>query len=138
MESKDYLFVYGTLRKGYNSPVKEQVSSGLLWIGQAKVKALLYDMGTFPGAVKSSGMDEVLGDVYQVTDPAGVFKVLDHYEGYFENDPERSEYIRVKTKVQMSSGKSLNVWIYWCNLDLEGKPVIKNKDYLRYLKKKTG
>jgi gamma-glutamylcyclotransferase (GGCT)/AIG2-like uncharacterized protein YtfP len=137
MDSKDYLFVYGTLRKGFESPVKEQVSSDLEWIGQAKVKALLYDMGTFPGAIKSSGMNEVLGDVYRVANAEKVFKVLDHYEGYLDGDPEKSEYIRVRTDVQMNGGKILNVWIYWCNLDLEGKPVIKNKDYLRYLKKKT-
>lgn len=138
MDTKDYLFVYGTLRKGYDSPVKEQVDAGMEWIGQAKVKAVLYDMGTFPGAVKSSGMSEVLGDVYQVNDPKVIFNILDRYEGYRENDPENSEYIRVKTNVQMNNGKKLSVWIYWCNLDLEGKPVIKNKDYLRYLKKKTG
>jgi gamma-glutamylcyclotransferase (GGCT)/AIG2-like uncharacterized protein YtfP len=138
MDSKDYLFVYGTLRKGYDSPVRDQVSSGLYWIGQAKVKALLYDLGTFPGAVKTSGLNEILGDVFEVTDPKSVFQVLDRYEGYLENDPEKSEYIRVKTDVQMNSGNKLSVWIYWCNLDLQGKPVIKNKDYLRYLKKKTG
>jgi len=138
MESNDYLFVYGTLRKGYDSPVKDQVAACLKWIGQAKVKAVLYDMGTFPGAIKSSGMNEVLGDVYQVNDPKNIFKLLDRYEGCVEGDPEKSDYIRVKTNVQMNNGKKLSVWIYWCNLDLEGKPVIKNKDYLRYLKKKSG
>ena len=38
-------------------------------------------MGTFPGAVKSSGLNEILGDVFEVTDPESVFRVLDHTRG---------------------------------------------------------
>src|ERR1700755_2690681 len=53
----DYLFVYGTLRKDYNLKLKDRVKNELEYIGQAKVAASMYDIGRYPGAVKSNKGD---------------------------------------------------------------------------------
>ncbi len=125
----DYLFAYGTLRKNYNLKLKDKVADGLTYIGQAKVAAALYDIGEYPGAIKEvNKKNEVVGDVFVVTDPEKVFKVLDEYEG--------NEYSREKSSVKLRSGKSISAWIYWYNQNPVGKRKIPYKSYLNYLRNK--
>ncbi len=125
----DYLFVYGTLRKRYDLKLKEKVKDGWKYVGQARIGAALYDIGKYPGAVKDRSGKEVIGDVFQVHDPAGVFRVLDKYEG--------KEFIRKKGKVRLRKGGELNAWIYWYEPDPAGKRLIRHKDYFNYLKNKS-
>jgi gamma-glutamylcyclotransferase (GGCT)/AIG2-like uncharacterized protein YtfP len=125
----DYLFVYGTLRKRYDLKLKDRVKDGWKYVGQGKVGAALYDIGSYPGAIKDRSGREVVGDVFSVHDPANVFRVLDKYEG--------KEFERKKGKVRMRNGKEVNAWIYWYLPDPAGKKPVPNKDYLNYLKNKS-
>jgi gamma-glutamylcyclotransferase (GGCT)/AIG2-like uncharacterized protein YtfP len=134
---KDYLFVYGTLRKDYDLKLKNQVSRDIEYIGRAKVGASLYDLGRYPGAVKNNTGQEVIGDVFLVNDPDKVFRVLDKYEGYREDKNSNSEFVRKRNRVKLSSGKNVNAWVYWYNFDPIDKFKIKHKDYLNYLKNKS-
>ncbi len=128
MNSQDYLFVYGTLRNGYDLKLKDRVSKELEYIGKAKVDASLYDLGKYPGAIKGERSGEVVGDVFLINNAQKVFKVLDKYEG--------EEFKREKEQVKLRSGKSVDAWVYWYNQNPEGKQKIKHKDYLNYLKRK--
>lgn len=128
MEKGNYLFVYGTLRNKYDLKLKERVAKELEYIGKAKVGAALYDLGRYPGAIKESQKSEVIGDVFLISNPDKVFKVLDQYEG--EN------FSRVKEQVKLRGGKLVNAWVYWYNQDPQGKHKIQYKDYLNYLKSK--
>jgi gamma-glutamylcyclotransferase (GGCT)/AIG2-like uncharacterized protein YtfP len=134
---KDYLFVYGTLRKDYDLKLRKKVQNDLEYAGRAKVGASLYDLGSYPGAVKSNDGREVIGDVFLVNDPGRVFQVLDKYEGYRENETSNSEFVRKRNRVKMSSGKNVNAWVYWYNFDTGNKTKIRQKDYLNYLKNKS-
>ncbi|HEY4108568.1 gamma-glutamylcyclotransferase family protein [Puia sp.] len=125
----DYLFVYGTLRKRYDLKLKDKLREGWKYVGQAKIGAAMYDIGSYPGAVKDRSGREVVGDVFLVHDPGNVFRVLDKYEG--------REFVRKKGKVRMRNGQELNAWIYWYNFQPAGKPPIRYKDYLNYLKNKS-
>jgi len=133
---KDYLFVYGTLRKDYNLKLKNRVKEDLQYVGKAKVGASLYDLGRYPGAVKSNKGNEIIGDVFLLSDPDKVFKILDGYEGYQEDETEDSEFVRKRNRVRLNSGKNINAWIYWYNFDPQNKVPIRQKDYLNYLKNK--
>jgi gamma-glutamylcyclotransferase (GGCT)/AIG2-like uncharacterized protein YtfP len=126
MSGTDYLFVYGTLRNGYGLKLKNKVSDELEYLGKAKVSGSLYDLGRYPGAIKQEKKDEVIGDVFLVTNPEKVFKVLDKYEG--------EEFVREKEQVRLRSGKLLDAWVYWYNKKPEAKRKIRHKDYLNYLK----
>jgi len=126
--SKNYLFVYGTLRRHYDLKLKGRVEHELEYIGRAKIDGSLYDIGRYPGAVKERNADEIIGDVFAVTDPVRVFKILDQYEG--------DEFKRKRNKVRLKSGKSINAWVYWYNQKPEGKQKIKYKDYFNYIKSK--
>jgi gamma-glutamylcyclotransferase (GGCT)/AIG2-like uncharacterized protein YtfP len=134
---KDYLFVYGTLRKDYNLKLRNRVKDDLQYVGKAKVGASLYDLGRYPGAVKSNTGNEIIGEVFLLSDPDKVFKILDQYEGYQEDETEDSEFVRKRNRVKLSSGKNINAWIYWYNFDLRNKIPIRQKDYLNYLKNKS-
>ena len=123
-----YLFVYGTLRRGYKLSIQSQVSKHLRYIGKAKVKAALYDLGAYPGAVKGDGSNEVVGDVFEVGSPELVLSFLDEYEG--------EEYQRVETRVRLRSGKWITAWMYWYKGEPQEKQRIYYKDYFNYLKNK--
>lgn len=129
MNTRDYLFVYGTLRNDYDLKLKNRVSKDMEYIGKAKVEASLYDLGKYPGAIKEKNKtNEVIGDVFLINDSDKIFKILDKYEG--------EEFRRKKDQVRLRSGKLLNAWIYWYNLKPDEDRKIKYKDYLNYLKKK--
>ncbi len=133
----EYLFVYGTLRKNYDLKLKDRVRHHLQYVGQAKVGAALYDLGRYPGAIKSSGGEEVIGDVFLLTDPDRVLRVLDKYEGIPEGGGKDTEFVRKKGRVQLRSGQSVNAWVYWYNAKPKDKIKIRYKNYLNYLKNKS-
>jgi len=133
----DYLFVYGTLRKDYDLKLKNRVKDDLQYVGKAKVGASLYDLGRYPGAVKSSKGQEVIGDVFLLNEPVRVLKILDKYEGISEKGTKAAEFVRKKGRVRLRSGKNINAWIYWYNFDPKDKVLIRYKNYLNYLKNKS-
>jgi gamma-glutamylcyclotransferase (GGCT)/AIG2-like uncharacterized protein YtfP len=133
----DYLFVYGTLRKGYDLKLKDRVRDHLQYVGQGKVGADLYDLGRYPGAVRSSRGPEVIGDVFLLDDPGRVLRILDKYEGIPEGGGKDTEFVRKKGRVRLRSGREVNAWIYWYNFDPTDKVKIRYKNYLNYLKNKS-
>ena len=134
---KDYLFVYGTLRRNYDLKLKNKVINHLQYVGQAKVPASLYDLGRYPGAIRDNKGPEVIGDLFLLTDPEKVLKILDKYEGISDARAKDTEFVRKKTNVRMRSGQQKKAWIYWYNFDPKNKVKIKHKDYLNYLKNKS-
>lgn len=132
-----YLFAYGTLRKDYDLPVKTRIGNELQYIGKAKLGACLYDLGHYPGAVKTGRGEEVIGDVFLLRDPEKVLRVLDKYEGIDDRRPGDGEFVRKKSRVTCRSGKNLTAWVYWYNREPGDRPRIRYKDYLNYLKNKS-
>lgn len=133
----DYLFVYGTLRRNYDLKLKERIAADLRYIGQGKIGAVLYDLGKYPGAIKSNKGSEVIGDVFRIEDPDRVLRILDRYEGIGEKAPQQAEFIRKKIRLKLRSGKELTAWIYWYNRDPGKRTPVRYKDYLNYLKNKS-
>lgn len=134
---KDYLFVYGTLRKDYDLKLKDRVIGQLEYVGQGKVGASMYDLGRYPGAVRSSKGSEVVGDVFLVNEADRVLRILDKYEGIAEGQRTASEFVRKRNRVRLRSGREVMAWVYWYNFDPKDKTRIKQKDYLNYLKHKS-
>ncbi|HXB44500.1 MAG TPA: gamma-glutamylcyclotransferase family protein [Puia sp.] len=132
--SKNYLFVYGTLRLGYQLKLKDRIIGDLRYISKGCVKGSLYDLGKYPAAVKGRVKTEIAGDVFVVNNPEKVFKILDKYENFLSEQEQNAEFVRKRSRVQLVSGKSINAWVYWYNYSPQGKWRIKSKDYFRYLK----
>jgi len=101
----EYLFVYGTLRRGVKNKFSELLAAKSQFLDEARLAGRLYDFGEHPGAVLSADPgDWVRGEVFQLNDPPGILETLDQYEG--------PEFERVATSATLSSGRELTAWVY--------------------------
>lgn len=106
----------------------QQMSEELIFVGVGKIEATLYDLGNYPGAIKSEAAHQITGDVFEVKSSEKVFALLDDYEG--------DEYRREKVIVTLATGCETDAWIYWYIGNVKEEQRIKNNDYLEYLKNK--
>ena len=128
------LFVYGSLRKGFNHPAYSYISRHFDLIGPARVRGLLYDLGVYPAAVPTDTDHFIMGELYQLKndDEFGwAFAQLDDYEGIHAEPGETPQYKRDIVTVLINNMKS-EAWIYWFNRPVEGYPVIPSGDVLLY------
>jgi gamma-glutamylcyclotransferase (GGCT)/AIG2-like uncharacterized protein YtfP len=114
---KKNVYVYGTLRKG--------VANGVVL-----VPGTLYNLGWFPGLVLDHSEEPksfVTCEVIQADDEK--IAMLDSYEGYNPDNPEKSLYIRQPFK---------DGFIYTINRDVSDRPVISSGDWLDVPNATTG
>lgn len=104
------IFTYGTLMPNDG---RERV----------KINGLMYDLGWFPGVKLTDyeGGLNFLAEVIEVNDER--LKELDRYEGYEEDNPKYSLYIR---------RHYLDGWIYEYNGSCYGRPLIQSGDWQAY------
>lgn len=129
------LFVYGSLRRGFRSPAYEYISRFFTFIGEARVKGKLFDMGSYPAGVPAQENIFISGELYQMKEEADfswVIGQLDDYEGVNVEPDEMQLYRREITDVVLGDD-IFPAWIYWYNGDVSGKPLIASGDLLRYL-----
>lgn len=132
----EYLFVYGTLRKGFQNSMYQCLVRNAVFTGKAGFQGKLFDLGGYPGAVYSeNSSDWVHGDVFLLREPETVFHHLDVYEECSSAHPEPTEFKREKLDVRLRSGKKVKAWIYLYNLPTAGRLQIPSGDYVENLKK---
>lgn len=132
------LFVYGSLRKGFHSPVYEYISRFFKFIGEAKVKGKLFDMGSYPAGIGTSDDSFIIGELYQAKNEhefSWAIGQLDDYEGVSVEADEIQLYRREVAGVHINS-QVTDAWIYWYNGDVTGRPLIASGDMIEYLNKK--
>lgn len=110
----EYLFVYGSLMSGTKIPLgtapRRTLRADAKLIGEGTIKAKLYNLGTYPGAVASSQPgDTVWGEVWQLIDAHRVLAVIDRYEGIAAATPE---YRRAAVTVTLLGARDLTAWCY--------------------------
>lgn len=133
-----HLFVYGSLRKGFQSPVYEYISRYFHYVCEASVKGKLVDMGEYPAAVPE-GDQQIIGELYLIKDMeefGWAFAQLDDYEGVNVEEGETQLYRRELAQVECTEGTT-PAWIYWYNQDVSGKPIIASGDILQYIAEKN-
>jgi len=102
------LYVYGTLRS------RDVGNADFHWI-----KGALYNLGSFPGLKLYEGCNsEVKCEKIVVDDEK--LAALDRYEGYREDSPETSLYLRVPI---------LDGWVYTYNHEVDPKSLISSGDW---------
>lgn len=132
------LFVYGSLRSGFRSPVYEYISRFFTFVGDATVKGKLYDLGEYPAAIPVTEDTFIKGELYTIKNEqefSWAMGQLDDYEGVNVEEGEEKLYIRKITDVYLG-GQVITAWVYWYNGDVTGKPVIASGDILEYLNSK--
>ncbi len=130
------IFVYGSLRSGFNAPAFEYISRYFQLVAPAKVRGLLYDMGEYPAAVPTTEDQFLIGELYAIQQEeefAWALEQLDEYEGINES-PEDSpvSFKRALVEVITESGNSI-AWIYWFSGSIADKSLIASGDVLEYL-----
>jgi gamma-glutamylcyclotransferase (GGCT)/AIG2-like uncharacterized protein YtfP len=133
-----FLFVYGSLRKGFLSDAYQYMSAYFELVGDAKVNGVLYDLGSYPAAVPTHTDAFLVGELYKlknIEEHDWALAQLDDYEGVIVEEDEQQMYRREPVKVQID-GNEVIAWIYWYNANVDNKPIIPSGDVLSYLKSK--
>jgi gamma-glutamylcyclotransferase (GGCT)/AIG2-like uncharacterized protein YtfP len=131
-----FLFVYGSLRSGFQSPAYEYISRYFNLFGEAKVKGKLYDTGTYPAATPVQEDAFIIGELYLIKSEnefSWAIAQLDDYEGVIAEAGEEVLYRREIVDVFINDA-IVPAWIYWYNGDLQGKQEISSGDILDYLR----
>ena len=133
-----FVFVYGSLRSGFQSTAYEYISRYFNFFGEAKVKGKLFDLGEYPGAVPTQEDTFIRGELYIVKNEnefSWAIAQLDDYEGVLVEPNEKPLYRREIADIYVNDA-IVPAWIYWYNGNVSDKPVISSGDILDYLKKK--
>ncbi len=140
MQQTNYLFVYGSLRRGLRSPAYEYIGPFFDYIGIAKVKGILYDMGDYPVALPAPDSNNYLvGELYRLKNDEQydwAFAQLDDYEGVLTEPGETAAYYRKIVPVYYND-EVIAAYIYWYNGQVTGKPVVSSGDVLVYIQEKN-
>jgi len=129
----ELVFFYGTLMTPFNRTARLQLDDHLVFHGQGRMPAALFDLGIYPAAVPASD-GWVQGELYEMTHPDLVLSALDELEGYRVGVPETSLYTRERTPVILTDGSLTEAWAYFYNAPLGRAERIPSGDYLEHLK----
>jgi gamma-glutamylcyclotransferase (GGCT)/AIG2-like uncharacterized protein YtfP len=121
--SSHYLFVYGTLRRDSGTEWSRRLAANPEFIGSGHVPGTLFEIGSYRGMVPAqSENDSVVGEVFQVVDPAAFWPILDEYEG--------DEFERREVPVRLDDGNIMNAWVYYYRGDTAGQSRVLSGDGL--------
>jgi gamma-glutamylcyclotransferase (GGCT)/AIG2-like uncharacterized protein YtfP len=129
MEQIPYLFIYGSLRQGFNNPAFAYISQYFTLISSATVQGKLIHMGSFPVGVPTNQNYMIQGELYQLNDVDQfdwAFEQLDDYEGVHVEENESPMFLRQATTAVLQNNTTMKTWIYWFNGDVSNKPVIES------------
>lgn len=133
------LFVYGSLRSGFQHEAYQYIAQYFTPIGPATVKGSLYDMGEYPVAIPTDAEQFIHGELYTISRPeefAYIIGQVDDYEGVNTEEGETPMYIRDEATVYCN-GQQHTAWVYWFTGNAAGLPQILHGDVLQYLKEKN-
>ena len=112
----NHLFLYGTLHPDRAPAEIAPAARRLQPIGRGTIRALLYNLGEYPGAILDPAAPPVPGEVFLVPD-AATLSALDAYEDYRPGSPTDSLFLRTKTVVTFDDGSRKSCWVYVYNRD---------------------
>lgn len=121
MKQGDFLFVYGTLRRGERASLED--NSAVLFRSEAKINGEMFHLGAYPGITFDPGFFDpelpvVEGDLFFIRDTS-ITPILDAYEGY--------PHLYGRTQTVTECGKK--VWAYFYKGNLEGKEPLRVGDW---------
>lgn len=126
--NESLLFVYGTLRPGFEGAMAQWLQSVARHIGLASTGGLLYQVADYPGFVPGNeGL--VIGDLFLLDDPDAILPVIDEHEECSAHFPQPHEYRRELLMVQ-GSGGPVEAWTYVYARETDGLALVEEGDYL--------
>lgn len=132
------LFVYGSLRSGFQSHAYEYISRFFSYVGEAKIRGQLFDMGSYPAALPTGDQSYIKGELYKIKNESEfswAIGQLDDYEGVSVEPDEVQLYRREIAEVYYNN-EIIRAWVYWYNGDVTGRPVIASGDLMEFIANK--
>ena len=123
----DVLAVYGELLSGLDAPQQQGLRQGLVLRGSCWIPGLLYDVGRYAALVPGAG--QVLGELYEVTDP-GLFEELDWFQTYDRGREPDPEYVRCLIPL---IEPEIEAWVYMYDRDPGDAPRVESGDWRGHL-----
>jgi gamma-glutamylcyclotransferase (GGCT)/AIG2-like uncharacterized protein YtfP len=111
------LFIYGTLHPDRAPAEIAAAARRLTPFGSATIRARLYHLGAYPGAVLDSTAPPIPGELFTIPD-ADTLAALDAYEDFRPASPADSLFLRVETTATTPDGASHACWVYIYNREL--------------------
>jgi gamma-glutamylcyclotransferase (GGCT)/AIG2-like uncharacterized protein YtfP len=110
-----YLFVYGTLMRGFDHPMAKLLSRSAEFCGGARCRGWLYLAKHYPGLVLSDDADDVVfGELFRLHAPEQLLAILDEYEGCGPHAAS-PQYLRQVLPVTLDGGTVSEAWTYVYN-----------------------
>jgi gamma-glutamylcyclotransferase (GGCT)/AIG2-like uncharacterized protein YtfP len=103
-DTMEYVFVYGSLRKGFWNHEPYLKDSKFIGMGITKEKYAMY-ANIIPYVVENEKISHIVGEVYEVDEKT--LERIDCLEGH----PDC--YKRKKVKIILDSGEEIEAWIYF-------------------------
>ena len=141
METNTYnLFVYGSLRSGFQHPAYQYLSDFFRPLGDGLVKGRFYDKGEYPVALPTTEEAFLIGELYEANNPESfhwAIAQLDDYEGLNVMPGETPLYRREIVEILHNGSSRQTAWIYWYNDSIESLPAVETGDIFVYLQQKN-
>jgi gamma-glutamylcyclotransferase (GGCT)/AIG2-like uncharacterized protein YtfP len=134
------IFVYGSLRSGFQNPAYEYISKYFNLVGEAKVKGRMYDLGSFPAAIPANDDSYIIGELYQHNNNcefSWAIEQLDAYEGLSPEEGDVELYRRERVTAYYGANETTEAWIYWFNGSVDGHPIIASGDIFDFIHQKS-
>ncbi|MFG6687346.1 gamma-glutamylcyclotransferase [Mariniflexile sp. HNIBRBA6329] len=126
----EYLFVYGTLLKDFESDMSKFLERNSEFVGAGYFIGKLFEISWYPGAVLSNDPDDkVYGHIFKIQNPQKTFQVLDDYEGIGDTGEYANEYTRTLIDAYSNENKSIKIWVYIYNNSTENLKQITSGNY---------
>jgi len=132
----EFVFVYGTLRKWSRSgkpnrhPMHQALTKSADYLCDGHCPGRLYLIRHYPGLTSDpSGKQRVQGEIYRVRHPQKLWPILDTFENFNPAEPEKSDYLRMKTTVITPEYGEVSCWVYVYNHGVQGLRLIPSGDY---------
>ena len=129
-KDKEYLFVYGTLKKDIGNDMYHLLAKHAGFVSDASWNGKLYMVEDYPGAVPSDDpSDIVYGEIYLLNNPDNILLNLDDYEECSDKFPEPTLFKRIKDDVSLDNGDIVNAWIYIYNMPVDNLVRIRSGNF---------
>lgn len=134
-----HLFVYSSLRSGFQHPAYTYISKYFFLVSDCTVKGKLFEQDALIVGVPTEDDLFVKGELYHIKEPlelSWALAQLDDYEGVqSDEDGKAPNYQRALTTVY-HDGKTSKAWVYWFNQPITTGKYIESGDILAYLQHK--
>ena len=110
----DLLFIYGTLHPDRAPAEIAAAARRLVPHAHGTIRARLYNLGAYPGAILDDQAPPLHGELFTVPDDETLAR-LDRYEDYCPADPANSLFLREKAIVTLDDGSHQTCWVYVYN-----------------------